>query len=147
MLIELILLALSGRGRPLPRVRIRYDGLLLRPLFGRSSFVPWTKIKGVRTAPADQWSGPNASRGETGYYMVQVKLAGEWRRLGDIRGVQHTVLPPAVREELLGPRGALPASEVALLSGYEFIRYLWENAGGKPGEEDDNWPPLRGTSR
>ncbi|MCU7725204.1 PH domain-containing protein [Actinoplanes sp. KI2] len=142
LLNELILLGLSGRGRPLPRVRIQDDGLLLRPLFGRSSFVPWTKIKGVRTAPADRWSGPNASRGQDGYYMIQVKLAGEWRRVGEIRRVEHTILPPSVRENLFGPRHALPAREVGLLTGYELIRYRWVAAGGKPGEEDDNWPPL-----
>lgn len=73
--------------------------------------------------------------------MVQVKLAGEWRRVGQVRRVRHSVLPPAVRESLFGERGSRPFSEVILLGGYEVIRTRWEQAGGEPGDEDDNWPP------
>jgi hypothetical protein len=133
---------LAGRGRPLPRARLQDDGILLRPLIRRSSFVPWTKVKGVRVAPADRWSGPAAVPGEHGYYMVQVRLAGEWRRVGDICRVRHSVVPYAVREKLFGERRSRPYAEVVLLRGYELVSTLWQRAGGTPGEEDDNWPRL-----
>ena len=127
-------------GTVLPRVRVQDDGLLLRPLFGRSFLVPWTNVKGVRIAPFDQWSGRNAAPGDHGRYVVQVKLAGEWRRVGRVRRVHHAVLPLAVRDELFGEAGARPLGEMIVHSGYELIRTRWEQAGGKPGDEDDNWP-------
>ena len=137
----------AGSGRPLPRARLRDDGILLRPRFRRSAFVPWTKIKGVRVAPADRWSGPAAVPGQDGYYMVQVRLAGEWRRVGEICRVHHSVLPYAVREKLFGEERSRPYEEVVLLQGYELVRTLWQRAGGKPGDEDDNWPPLNWPDR
>jgi len=129
-------------GRALPRVRVQGDGLLLRPLFRRSLLVPWTRIKGVRIAPVDRWSGRNASPGEFGYYMVQAKLAGEWRRVGAVCRVRHSVLPLALRENLFGAGGSRPRSEMILFRGYELLLTRWQQGGGKPGDEDDNWPDL-----
>lgn len=116
------------------------DGLLLRPWFRRSLLVPWTRIKGIRIAPADRWSGKHAVPGGHGHYLVQVKLAGDWRRVGQVLPVRHAVLPLAVRERLFGEAGAWSSQEVTLFSAYHLIRTLWENAGGEPGDEDDNWP-------
>lgn len=124
-------------GRALPRVRIQADGLLLRPWFRRSLLVPWASIKGVRIVPLDRWSGRGASPGGHGHYMIQVKLAGGWHRIGHVRRVRHAVLPLALRENLFGPR---PFGEMILHSGYELILTLWTQAGGVPGDEDDNWP-------
>jgi hypothetical protein len=125
-------------GPVLPRVRMSRDGLLLRPWVRRPLLVPWTSVKGIRIAPADRWSGKNAVPGGHGHYMVQVRLAGEWRRVGQVVRVRHSVLPPADRERLFGT--ARTSQEVTLFSAYELIRTLWENAGGEPGDEDDNWP-------
>jgi hypothetical protein len=133
----------NGLGRTLPRVRVQDDGLLLRPWFRRSLLVPWRSIKGVRIAPVDQWSGRGAAAGDHGCYMIQVKLAGQWRRVGGTRRVDHAVLPLAVREELFGERGSRPISELILHDRYEMIRTRWEKAGGRAGDEDDNWPRLQ----
>lgn len=122
-------------GAVLPRVRIQADGLLLRPLFRRSLLVPWATITGVRIQPRDRWSGRDAQPGGHGYYMVQVKLAGGWRRVGAVRRVRHAILPLAVREELFGSR---PYQEMVLFRGYELISSLWRQAGGRSGDEDDN---------
>jgi hypothetical protein len=135
-----VVLDINRLGPVLPRVRMSRDGLLLRPWFRRSLWVPWTRIKGVRIAPADRWSGKNAIPGGHGQHMVQVKLAGAWRRVGHVLRVRHSVLPVAVREGLFGEAGAWSSREVTLFSAYELIRTLWENAGGEPGDEDDNWP-------
>ncbi|MGW4942090.1 PH domain-containing protein [Actinoplanes sp. NPDC004185] len=134
------MLDLNQLGPVLRRVRIARDGLLLRPWLRPSLLVPWSKIKGVRIAPADRWSGKDAIPGGQGSYMVQVKLAGVWRRVGHILWVRHSVLPLVVREELFGEADAWSSQEQILFSAYELIRSLWENAGGEPGDEDDNWP-------
>jgi hypothetical protein len=133
-------LDMNRLGPVLPRVRISRDGLLLRPWFRRPLLVPWTRVKGIRIAPADRWSGKNAIPGGHGHYMVQVRLAGDWRRVGQVLRVRHSVLPLAVRERLFGAAGAWSSQEVTLFSAYELIWTLWENAGGEPGDEDDNWP-------
>ncbi|WIM98204.1 hypothetical protein ACTOB_001792 [Actinoplanes oblitus] len=134
-------------GPVLPRFRVRDDGLLLRPRLRRPILISWTKLNGVRIAPADGWSGRNASPGSRGYYALQVKLAGEWRRLGGRHRVHHAVLPLAVREAALGERNAPPPDEQALHTAYEMIRTRWEQAGGTPGDEDDNWPRPPSSSR
>jgi hypothetical protein len=128
-------------GPVLPRVRIRPDGLLLRPWFSRPLLVPWTTVKGVRIAPAGRWTGPGAAPGTRPSYMVQVRLAGRWRRVGRARRVRHSMWPAGVREFLLGPGRAHTAEERILFQGYELIHTWWRNAGGTPGDEDDNWPP------
>ncbi|WP_043511550.1 MULTISPECIES: PH domain-containing protein [unclassified Actinoplanes] len=137
------MLDVNRLGPVLPRVRISQDGLLLRPWFRRALLVPWARIKGVRITPADRWSGKNAVPGGHGYYMVQIKLAGDWRRVGQALRVRHSLLPLVVRERLFGERGSWSSQEVILFSGYETIRILWENAGGESGDEDDNWPRIK----
>jgi hypothetical protein len=133
-------LDLNRLGPVLPRVRMSPAGLLLRPWFRRSRLVPWTKINDIRIAPADRWSGHAAVPGSHGRYMVQVRLAGDWRRVGHVLRVRHSVLPTAVRQELFGAAGAWTTQESTLFSAYRQMRALWENAGGKRGDEDDNWP-------
>lgn len=134
------MLDINRLGPVLPRVRLSPGGLLLRPWFRRPLLVPWTRIKGVRIAPANRWSGKNAVPGDHGSYLVQVRLAGEWHRVGPVLWVRHSVLSLAVRERLFGAAGAWSAQESALFGAYQQIRTLWENAGGEPGDEDDNWP-------
>src|SRR4051812_32494062 len=79
-------------GPVVPRVRMSREGLLLRPWFRRSLLVPWTRIKGVRIAPADRWSGKNAIPGDHGRYMVQVKTG--WRLAAGGPGPAGTPLRP-----------------------------------------------------
>lgn len=128
-----------ARTSPAP-VRSSRDGLLLRPWFRRPLLVPWTAVKGVRIKPADRWSGRNAVVGSHSRYMIQVKLAGEWRRVGRILEVRYPLVPQAILESLFGAEAVEPTGEAALFSAHELIRSLWEDAGGEAGDEDDNWP-------
>jgi hypothetical protein len=127
-------------GSRLARVRVQRDGLLLRPWFRPSRLVPWTRIKGVRIAPLRRWPGPGGAPGGRSFYAVQVRLDGEWRQVGRTQRVHHSIWPADVREFFLGPQRRLTLAERILLQGYEFLRSAWEQGGGTPGDEDDNWP-------
>jgi hypothetical protein len=103
--------------------------------------VPWTAIKGVRIQRTRDWGRYDPMPGGHSYYMVQVLLAGQWRRVGQVQPVRNAILPRDLREALFGEEGAMPMSEKILRQGYELIRSRWERGGGKDGPEDDNWPP------
>jgi len=123
-------------GPVLRHVRLQPDGLLLLPLWSRPELlVPWTRIKGVRI-----WPGlGDHPLGRRYRYAIQVRLAGEWKRVGRTLPVRHSVWPDDVREFFLGPHNVRTPDERRLLRAYELVRTLWEQGGGTSGDEDDRW--------